>query len=151
ELLECSTTQSPKIHTIFGVIGILKLLLVKLLDKRDRLDAIEEIEAKATFWSEEDNQATHDLDIISPDASHNLCCSLQRLHELGNESKLLPLWRQIYGTGKQGFQNRIVLPGTGGTRMWRRGADTEGYVANFVESEQILQSNGFTASFVQVG
>ncbi|URE00109.1 SacI domain, partial [Musa troglodytarum] len=37
-----------------------------------------------------------------------------------------------------------------GTRMWRRGADMEGYVANFVESEQILQSNGFTASFVQV-
>ncbi|RZS15872.1 hypothetical protein BHM03_00047768, partial [Ensete ventricosum] len=33
--------------------------------------------------------------------------------------------------------------------MWRRGADMEGYVANFVESEQILQSNGFTASFVQ--
>ncbi|URE00107.1 SacI domain, partial [Musa troglodytarum] len=40
--------------------------------------------------------------------------------------------------------------GTSGTRMWRRGADMEGYVANFVESEQILQSNGFTASFVQV-
>uniref|UniRef100_A0A1D1YL97 Phosphatidylinositide phosphatase SAC1-B n=1 Tax=Anthurium amnicola TaxID=1678845 RepID=A0A1D1YL97_9ARAE len=37
-----------------------------------------------------------------------------------------------------------------GTRMWRRGADAEGYVANFVETEQILQSNGFTAAFVQV-
>ncbi|RZR77048.1 hypothetical protein BHM03_00002024 [Ensete ventricosum] len=52
ELLECSTTQSPKIHTIFGVIGILKLLLG----------------------------------------------ILQRLHELGNESKLLPLWRQAVST-----------------------------------------------------
>lgn len=34
--------------------------------------------------------------------------------------------------------------------MWRRGADTEGYTANFVETEQIVQCNGFTASFVQV-
>lgn len=38
-----------------------------------------------------------------------------------------------------------------GTRMWRRGADAEGYAANFVESEQIMQSKGFTASYVQVG
>ncbi|XP_042387702.1 phosphoinositide phosphatase SAC6-like [Zingiber officinale] len=37
-----------------------------------------------------------------------------------------------------------------GTRMWRRGADSQGNVANFVESEQILQTNGFIASFVQV-
>jgi hypothetical protein len=35
-----------------------------------------------------------------------------------------------------------------GTRMWRRGADPEGYAANFVESEQILQTEGFTASYV---
>lgn len=34
--------------------------------------------------------------------------------------------------------------------MWRRGADPDGYVANFVETEQIVQLNGFTASFVQV-
>lgn len=34
--------------------------------------------------------------------------------------------------------------------MWRRGADRDGYVANFVETEQILQANGLTASFVQV-
>lgn len=34
--------------------------------------------------------------------------------------------------------------------MWRRGADPEGYAANFVESEQIVQSKGFTASYVQV-
>ena len=37
-----------------------------------------------------------------------------------------------------------------GTRMWRRGADSDGFVANFVESEQIVQLNGHTASFVQV-
>lgn len=34
--------------------------------------------------------------------------------------------------------------------MWRRGADSDGYVANFVETEQIMHLNGFTASFVQV-
>jgi len=37
-----------------------------------------------------------------------------------------------------------------GTRMWRRGADPDGYVANFVESEQIVRMNGYTSSFVQV-
>lgn len=37
-----------------------------------------------------------------------------------------------------------------GTRMWRRGADRDGYVANFVETEQILQFHGSTASFVEV-
>lgn len=37
-----------------------------------------------------------------------------------------------------------------GTRMWRRGADLEGNVANFVESEQILEANGYLASYVQV-
>ncbi|KAK6797903.1 hypothetical protein RDI58_005605 [Solanum bulbocastanum] len=37
-----------------------------------------------------------------------------------------------------------------GTRMWRRGADSDGFVANFVESEQIIQLKGYTASFVQV-
>nr|GMC93339.1 phosphoinositide phosphatase SAC6-like [Ipomoea batatas] len=37
-----------------------------------------------------------------------------------------------------------------GTRLWRRGADSDGYVANFVESEQIMQINGFTASSVQI-
>lgn len=34
--------------------------------------------------------------------------------------------------------------------MWRRGADPDGYVANFVESEQIMKSKGYTASFVEV-
>lgn len=37
-----------------------------------------------------------------------------------------------------------------GTRMWRRGADLDGNVANFVESEQILESQGFFASYTQV-
>ncbi|BBM96933.1 phosphatidylinositol 4-phosphatase [Marchantia polymorpha subsp. ruderalis] len=37
-----------------------------------------------------------------------------------------------------------------GTRMWRRGADLEGHVANFVETEQVLDAEGYTASYVQV-
>ncbi|KAL0856674.1 hypothetical protein Bca101_061828 [Brassica carinata] len=37
-----------------------------------------------------------------------------------------------------------------GTRMWRRGADPDGYVANFVETEQIVHMNGYTSSFVQI-
>ncbi|KAG6515697.1 hypothetical protein ZIOFF_026126 [Zingiber officinale] len=153
----------------------------------------------------------------------NLTLCLQKLHELGNDSKMVPLWRQaeprflwnsymlealidnkvrfgfVYATnhprkypdivfcsfvfspvlqvssnllsycnslnrisGFQSFQAAIgsqIIDVTliarrctrrAGTRMWRRGADSEGYVANFVESEQILQTNGFTASFVQI-
>ncbi|CAH2064359.1 unnamed protein product [Thlaspi arvense] len=37
-----------------------------------------------------------------------------------------------------------------GTRMWRRGANLEGDVANFVESEQIVEINGFKFSLLQV-
>ena len=38
-----------------------------------------------------------------------------------------------------------------GTRMWRRGANRNGDVANFVETEQVLEVNGHLASYVQVG
>ncbi|KAH9556250.1 hypothetical protein CY35_07G017100 [Sphagnum magellanicum] len=37
-----------------------------------------------------------------------------------------------------------------GTRMWRRGADKDGNVANFVETEQVLEAEGFVASYVQI-
>ncbi|CAH8308785.1 unnamed protein product [Eruca vesicaria subsp. sativa] len=37
-----------------------------------------------------------------------------------------------------------------GTRMWRRGANLEGDTANFVESEQIVEVNGFKFSLLQV-
>lgn len=37
-----------------------------------------------------------------------------------------------------------------GTRMWRRGANLEGDTANFVESEQIMEINGFKFSLLQV-
>ncbi|WZZ26681.1 hypothetical protein YC2023_010082 [Brassica napus] len=38
-----------------------------------------------------------------------------------------------------------------GTRMWRRGANLEGDTANFVESEQIVEINGFKFSLLQHG
>ncbi|XP_039841884.1 phosphoinositide phosphatase SAC7-like, partial [Panicum virgatum] len=114
--------------------------------------------------------------------------SAQRLHELGDEYKSLPLWRQaeprflwnsylleplienkldqyLLPVIQGSFQNIHAEVGSEkvnvtliarrctrriGTRMWRRGADAEGYAANFVETEQIMQSKGFTASYVQV-
>jgi phosphatidylinositol 4-phosphatase len=39
---------------------------------------------------------------------------------------------------------------TAGTRMWRRGANLDGDTANFVETEQIVEYEGFTSSFIQV-
>ncbi|KAI3759858.1 hypothetical protein L1987_50241 [Smallanthus sonchifolius] len=37
-----------------------------------------------------------------------------------------------------------------GTRMWRRGANLEGDTANFIETEQLLEYDGFKSSFLQV-
>lgn len=37
-----------------------------------------------------------------------------------------------------------------GVRYYMRGADLEGHVANFVETEQILEYEGHRGSFVQV-
>ncbi|KAG6403314.1 hypothetical protein SASPL_135531 [Salvia splendens] len=88
-------------------------------------------------------------------------CSAQRLQDLGDESKSLPLWRQA---DPQFLWNNYMLEVlidnkvkfldesykfSVGTRMWRRGADSNGFVANFVESEQIIQINGHTVSFIQ--
>ncbi|GMJ08800.1 ROOT HAIR DEFECTIVE 4, SUPPRESSOR OF ACTIN 7 [Hibiscus trionum] len=117
-----------------------------------------------------------------------LTLSAQRLYDLGDESKMLPLWKQeeprflwnsymlealidkkldpyllpVVQGSFHNFQDTIgkeIVDVTliarrctrrNGTRMWRRGADPEGHVANFVESEQIVQINGLTSSFVQV-
>ncbi|KAK4490463.1 hypothetical protein RD792_001140 [Penstemon davidsonii] len=117
----------------------------------------------------------------------NITLSSQRLHDLGDESKLLPLWRQadprflwnnymlevlidnkldpyllpVMQGSFQSIQAAIgkdILDVTlvarrctrrNGTRMWRRGADADGFVANFVETEQIIKLNGHTASFIQ--
>lgn len=63
----------------------------------------------------------------------------------------LVVFRTCTDTGSPYLACRIYsLPLLSGTRMWRRGADTLGNVANFVESEQLLETEGYMASFVQV-
>lgn len=43
-----------------------------------------------------------------------------------------------------------LLHGYIGTRMWRRGANLEGDAANFIETEQLLEVEGFRSSLLQV-
>nr|GMC63930.1 phosphoinositide phosphatase SAC6-like [Ipomoea batatas] len=181
EMPHCSTVRVPKIETIFGVVGMLKLgagncSYMPSLQKRMKA----EFSALLSVA-----ERIHGL-YFSYDA--NITLSAQRLHDLGDESKLLPLWRQadprflwnnymmevlidckldpfllpvLHGSFNsfQATIGRNVIDVTliarrcnrrSGTRMWRRGADSDGYVANFVESEQIIQIDGFRASFVQV-
>lgn len=214
ELPECSTLRVPKIRTIFGVIGMLKLLAGSyfiVITERESVGSYlghpifkvsslkifpcdhslknspEEQKKMETEFSGLLNIAERTSGLyFSYDV--NLTLSAQRLHDLGDESKLLPLWRQadprflwnnymlevlidnkldpyLLPVVQGSFQNFQAAIGKDiidvtliarrctrrtGTRMWRRGADSEGYVANFVESEQIMQLNGYTASFVQV-
>ncbi|KAL8512717.1 hypothetical protein ACS0TY_019007 [Phlomoides rotata] len=35
------------------------------------------------------------------------------------------------------------------TRMWRQGANVEGYIDNFIETEQLLEFEGYMSSFLQ--
>ncbi|KAE8671451.1 Phosphoinositide phosphatase SAC7 [Hibiscus syriacus] len=70
---------------------------------------------------------------------------------------LLPVFQGSFQNFQAAFGKEIVdvtliarrCTRRNGTRMWRRGADPDEYVANFVETEQIVQMNGFIASFVQ--
>ncbi|KAI3519099.1 hypothetical protein L1887_08124 [Cichorium endivia] len=214
EVPHCTTVRVPKIQTVFGVIGMLKLLagsyLLVITDRESvgtylghpffkvlslkvfpcdhslRNSPEEQKRMEAEFSNLlKVAEKTHGL-YFSYDV--NITLSAQRLNELGDESKLLPLWRQaeprflwnnymleVFIDNKldpymlpviqgsfQTFQSAIGLDiidvtliarrctRRTGTRLWRRGADSDGYVANFVESEQIIQLKGFTASFVQV-
>ncbi|KAL8478222.1 hypothetical protein ACS0TY_030208 [Phlomoides rotata] len=36
-----------------------------------------------------------------------------------------------------------------GTRMWRQGANLEGDIDNFIETEQLLEFEGYMSSFLQ--
>ncbi|XP_042484714.1 phosphoinositide phosphatase SAC6-like isoform X2 [Macadamia integrifolia] len=214
EIPYCSSVRAPKIQTIFGVIGVLKLLAgsyvlvitgceqvgsylghpiykvsgLKILPCDHSLKNSPTDQKKMeTEFSVLLNAAERTSGLyFSYDV--NLTLSAQRLHDLGNESKQLPLWRQadprflwnnyllemlidskldpyVLPVVQGSFHNfqaaidkeiidvsliaRRCTRRTG-TRMWRRGADSDGYVANFVESEQIVHVNGRTASFVQV-
>ncbi|OQU78725.1 hypothetical protein SORBI_3008G039100 [Sorghum bicolor] len=208
------STTKPKAQTVYGVIGVLKLAVGSyflVITDRDcvgsyfghtifkvtGLKVLPCNNAHNTASSEQKKMETEFSELL--DAAErtvglhfsydvNLTLSAQRLHDLGDEYKSLPLWRQaeprflwnsylleplienklnqyLLPVIQGSFQNIQAEVGSEkvnvtliarrctrriGTRMWRRGADAEGYAANFVESEQIMQSKGFTASYVQV-
>ncbi|KAL5181201.1 Phosphoinositide phosphatase SAC7 [Glycine soja] len=214
ELPECSTLRVPKIYTIFGVVGMLKLLAgsyLLVITERESVGSylghpIFKISKLKVFPCDNSLKNTPPekkkiemefsglLNVAEKTSGlffsyeTNLTLSAQRLNDLGDESRLLPLWRQaeprflwnnymlevlidnklepyllpvVQGSfhhfqaaiGKDIIDVTLIArrcTRRNGTRMWRRGADPDGYVANFVETEQIMQFNGYTASFVQV-
>ncbi|KAF5954219.1 hypothetical protein HYC85_007075 [Camellia sinensis] len=190
DIPQCSTIRVPKIWTIFGVIGILKLLAV--ITERECVGSYlgHPIFKVSSLKKKMEAEFFGLLGVAEKTPglyfsyNVNITLSAQRLHNLGDESKLLPLWRQadprffwnnymlevlidnkLHLNGPSAFQNFQAAIGKDiidvtliarrctrrtGTRMWRRGADSDGFVANFVESEQIMQFSGHTASFVQI-
>ncbi|KAI3668882.1 hypothetical protein L6452_40099 [Arctium lappa] len=206
--------RTPKIQTIFGVVGILKLLAgsyLFVITERDCAGSylghpifkVSKLKVFPCDYSlknspEEQKKMESEFSAMLKVAEKtpglyfsydvNITLSAQRLNDLGDESRLLPLWRQaeprfvwnnfmlevlidnkldqymlpVIQGSFQNFQSAIGKDTIDvtliarrctrrtGTRMWRRGADSDGYVANFVESEQIVHLNGYTASFVQV-
>ncbi|XP_024992854.1 phosphoinositide phosphatase SAC6 [Cynara cardunculus var. scolymus] len=214
EVPRFTTPRVPKIQTVFGVIGMLKLLAgsyLLVITERESVGTylghpIFKVLTLKVFpcdhslknSPEEQKRMESEFSNLLKVAEKttglyfsydvNITLRVQRLNELGDESKLLPLWRQaeprflwnnymleVFIDNKldpymlpviqgsfQSFQSAIGLDiidvtliarrctRRTGTRLWRRGADSDGYVANFVESEQIIQLKGFIASFVQV-
>ncbi|XP_066164095.1 phosphoinositide phosphatase SAC7 isoform X1 [Oryza sativa Japonica Group] len=213
ELPPRDSSTKPKCQTVYGVIGVLKLSVGSYFLVITGRDCVGSYLGHAIFKvtglkvlpcsnsrSTSGNQSKMETEFsellhaaektiglyFSYDI--NLTLTLQRLHNLGDEFKSLPLWRQaeprflwnsylleplienkldqyLLPVIQGSFQNIHAEVGSEkvnvtliarrctrriGTRMWRRGADPEGYAANFVESEQIMESKGFTASYVQV-
>ncbi|OEL24779.1 Phosphoinositide phosphatase SAC7 [Dichanthelium oligosanthes] len=206
--------STPKVQTVYGVIGVLKLAVGSYFLVITDRDCVGSYLGHAIFkvtglkvlpcnnalntTSAEQKKMETELSELLDAAERtiglhfsydiNLTLSAQRLHDLGDEYKSFPLWRQaeprflwnsylleplienklnqyLLPVIQGSFQNIHAEVGSEkvtvtliarrcmrriGTRMWRRGADAEGYAANFVESEQIMQSKGFTASYVQV-
>lgn len=213
ELPQCGSTQSPKVQTIFGMFGMLRLVVgsyLLVITQREcvgsylghpifKVSALQILPCNHSLnnSSAEQKKLEAEFSVLLSAAERtpglyfsydvNLTLSAQRLHDLGEESKNLPLWQQadprflwnnyllepfieskvdpyLLPVIQGSYQNFQAAVGTNivevtliarrctrrtGTRMWRRGADSDGYVANFVETEQILQLNGYTASFIQ--
>ncbi|XWS33950.1 hypothetical protein CRYUN_Cryun22dG0126700 [Craigia yunnanensis] len=211
---ECSSIRVPKIQTIFGVVGMLKLVAGSYLIVITQRECVgsylghpifkvislkvlpcdHSVKNSPAEQKKLENEFSQLLKIAERTSGlyfsydTNLTLSAQRLYDLGDESKFLPLWRQaeprflwnnymlevlidnkldpyLLPVVQGSFHNFQAAIGKeivdvtliarrctrrNGTRMWRRGADPEGYVANFVETEQIVQMNGFTSSFVLV-
>ncbi|XP_042041995.1 phosphoinositide phosphatase SAC6-like [Salvia splendens] len=214
EIPQSNTVRVPKIQTIYGVVGMLKLLAgsyLLVITGRECVGSylghsIFKVTSLKVFpcdhslknFPEEQKKMESEFSRLLKVAERtpglyfsydvNMTLSAQRLNDLGDESKLLPLWRQadprflwnnymlevlidnkldpyLLPVIQGSFQNIQAAIGKEildvaliarrctrrtGTRMWRRGADSDGFVANFVETEQIIQINGHTASFIQV-
>ncbi|CAL0330803.1 unnamed protein product [Lupinus luteus] len=214
EIPEYRTIRIPKIFTIFGVVGMMRLLAgsyLMVITGRKCVGSylghpIFKISSMKVFPCDhslkhtpaEQKRTEMGFSALLNVAERtsglffsydtNLTLSAQRLNDLGDESRSLPLWRQaeprflwnnymleviidnkldpyllpiVQGSfhyfqaaiGKDIIDITLIArrcTRRNGTRMWRRGADPDGYVANFVETEQIMQINGYTASFVQV-
>ncbi|WZZ17166.1 hypothetical protein YC2023_110255 [Brassica napus] len=208
---ECDSLRVPKIHPISGVVGMLKLLAgsyLVVVTESERVGSFlghpifkitslkvlpcdHSLKNSPEEQKKMENEFSKLLSVAEKTTGLffsyqvNLTLSSQRLHDLGAESKSLPLWRQaeprflwnnymlevlidnkldqfLLPSRFNSFETAIgkdIVDITliarrctrrNGTRMWRRGADADGYVANFVETEQIVQMNGYTSSFVQV-
>ncbi|GAA0141761.1 phosphatase [Lithospermum erythrorhizon] len=214
EIPECSSLRVPKIQTVFGVIGTLKLLAgsyllvvaerecigsylghpIFIVSSLKILPCDHSLKSSPAEQKQMETEFSNMLKVAEKTPGLyfsydvNITLSAQRLHDLGDESKLLPLWRQAdprflwnnymmevlidnkldpyllpviqgsFNTFQVAIARNIIditliarrCTRRIGTRLWRRGADSDGYVANFVETEQIIQYNGLTASFVQV-
>ncbi|KAH9710647.1 phosphoinositide phosphatase SAC6 [Citrus sinensis] len=193
EVPECSILRVPKIRTIFGVVGVLKLLAgsyLIVITERECVGSylghpiykvaslkILPCDHSLNNSSAEQKKVEAEFSCLLKLAERtpglyfsydtNLTLSVQRLNTLGDESKLLPLWRQAEPRFLWNnylmealIDNKLdpfLLPVIQGsilmtllasafcpwTRMWRRGADSDGYVANFVETEQVRGSIPF--------
>lgn len=214
EVPECSSVRVPKIYTIFGVVGMLRLLAgsyLLVITEREcvgsylghpifKISSMKVFPCDHSLKNTPAEQKKTEMEFsgllnVAEKTSGlffsyetNLTLSAQRLNDLGDESRLLPLWRQaeprylwnnymlevlidnkldpyllpvVQGSfhhfqaaiGKDIIDITLIArrcTRRNGTRMWRRGADPDGYVANFVETEQIMHFNGYTGSFVQV-
>ncbi|KAL3651862.1 Fimbrin, actin-bundling protein [Castilleja foliolosa] len=215
EIPQCKSVRVPKIQTIYGVVGMLKLLAGSYLFVITERECVGSYLGHPIFKvismkvfpcdhslknsPEEQKKMESEFSRLLSVAERtvglyfsydvNITLSAQRLNDLGDESKLLPLWRQadprflwnsymlevlidnkldpyllpVMQGSFHSFQSAIgkdILDVAliarrctrrTGTRMWRRGADSDGFVANFVETEQIIQLKGYTASFIQLG
>ncbi|KAL6662182.1 hypothetical protein ACP70R_000041 [Stipagrostis hirtigluma subsp. patula] len=176
ELPQRGPSTNPKVQIVFGVIGVLKLAVGSyflVITDRDcvgshlghaifKVTGLKVLPCNKSSSASSDEQKKMEAEFsdllyaaertiglyFSYDA--NLTVTSQRLHDLGAEFKSLPLWRQAEPRFLWNGYLLEPLIENKRTRMWRRGADPEGYAANFVESEQIMQSKGFTASYVQI-
>uniref|UniRef100_A0A0E0MEY1 SAC domain-containing protein n=1 Tax=Oryza punctata TaxID=4537 RepID=A0A0E0MEY1_ORYPU len=164
ELPPRGPATNPKVRIVFGVIGVLKLAVRSyflVITGRDcvgsylghaifKLTGLKVLPCNNSLHTSSAEEVKHlSLSLI--------CCSSQRLHDLGDQFKSLPLWRQaeprFLWNGyllEPLIENKVSRVSMQKLGQRRRGADPEGYAANFVESEQIMQSKEFTASYVQV-